>query len=422
MGEQPTEGGQRTPVCSAIRNEAGVITSIDDSVYEILGWRPEQLIGSPSTVFIHPDDQADAIGAWFAMVNTPGATRTFRGRYRTADGGWRWIDCENTNHLDHPDNPHVYTEIRPARANAQGLQEMVRAREELIVRLADALPVGVFQVDRDRRVLFTNGRLHHILGNPPAAEMTSLFSVIIDEDRRRLDGAVDNALAGREVDGLELHFKVVVPHPDFATTRICQVSLRPLTDGADAVTGAIGCLSDVTESVDLRHELELRASTDTLTGCLNRAAIFEFLDLALRSARESRVGVAVIFVDLDRFKRINDSHGHAAGDKALLTVAARIRGAIRAGDALGRLGGDEFLVVCPGVPTPDAVKPVADRISEWLHGHIETTEGRFELGASIGVAWTVGLDESPDVLTARADRAMYESKLNGSVVVVAADA
>jgi diguanylate cyclase (GGDEF)-like protein len=250
--------------------------------------------------------------------------------------------------------------------------------------------------------------------------MASLFAVVTDDDRVRLDAAVDAALTGREVDGLELHFNVVVPHPDFATTRVCQVSLRPLTDGANAVTGAIGCLSDVTESVDLRHELELRASTDTLTGCLNRAAIFEFLDLALRSARESGVGVAAIFVDLDRFKAINDCHGHAVGDKALLWAAASIRGAIRHGDAIGRLGGDEFLIVCPDVPTVAAVEPVARRISDSI-GPVEVAEGRLELGASVGLAWTDGTDGA-DVLTARADRAMYESKTDGAAVVVAAPA
>jgi diguanylate cyclase (GGDEF)-like protein/PAS domain S-box-containing protein len=407
--------------CRLVRNEAGVITSIDDSVTEILGWRPDQIMGSPSTVFIHPDDQADAVGAWFAMIGAPGSTRTFRGRYRTADGGWRWIDSENTNCLDDPDNPHVDTIIRPAEAGELSLAGQIRAREELIARLTDALPVGVFQVDRDRRMVFTNGRLHHILGAAPAPEMASVFAVVADDDRPRLDAAVDAALAGREVDRLELHFNVVVPHPDFATTRVCQVSLRPLTDGAGAVTGAIGCLSDVTESVDLRRELELRASTDTLTGCLNRAAIFEFLDLALSSARESGVGVAAIFVDLNRFKEINDRHGHAVGDKALLWAAACIRGAVRHSDAIGRLGGDEFLIVCPDVQSLEAVEPIAQRVSDCIQP-VETAEGRLELGASVGLAWTDGTGESPDALTARADRAMYESKLGGVAVVVAAPA
>lgn len=408
--------------CVAIRNEAGVMTTIDDSCLELLGWRPEQILGSPPTAFLHPDDMGYALTAWFGMINTPGETRAFRGRYRHADGGWTWLDCENTNHLDDRESPHIISVFRPAEAGQLSLEEQIRAREELIARLTDALPVGVFQVDRSQRVLFTNGQLHHILGAPPAADMHDLFDVITLDDRRRLGAAVDAALAGGEVDGLELHFNVVVPHPDFAATRVCQVSLRPLTDGAGAVTGAIGCLSDVTESVDLRHELELRASTDTLTGCLNRAAIFEFLDLALRSARESGGGVAAIFVDLNRFKEINDSYGHAVGDKALLWAAACIRGAIRTGDAIGRLGGDEFLIVCPAVPSLESVHPVAQRISECIRPVEIAESGTLELGASIGLAWTDGSDESADVLTARADSAMYESKTGGAAVVVAAPA
>jgi diguanylate cyclase (GGDEF)-like protein len=159
-----------------------------------------------------------------------------------------------------------------------------------------------------------------------------------------------------------------------------------------------------------------------LTGCLNRAAIFEFLDRALRSARDSGIGVAAIFVDLNRFKAINDHHGHAVGDKALLWAATRIRGTIRHGDAIGRLGGDEFLVVCTGVRTPAAVEPVARRISDAVSDPVEIAEGQLDLGASVGLAWTDGTDESADALTARADRAMYESKVSGVAVVVAAPA
>jgi diguanylate cyclase (GGDEF)-like protein/PAS domain S-box-containing protein len=340
------------------------------------------------------------------MMDAPGSTQTWRGRFRTAEGGWRWIEACNTNRLDDPSDPGIFTVIRPAEADSLDLEEELRAREELIARLTDALPVGVFQVDRDRRMLFTNGRLHHILGTPPVVDMASQFSAVTDDDRPQLDAAVDAALEGREVDGLELRFGIVVPHPDFASTRVCEVSLRPLTDGAGSVSGVIGTLSDVTESVDLRRELELRASTDTLTNCLNRAAIFELLDLALRAGRGSKVGVAAIFVDLDQFKEINDRLGHAAGDRALLTAAERIRGAIRTDDVLGRFGGDEFLVVCPNAASPGAIAHVAQRISESLRVPGECVADQIPLSASVGVAWTDRHDESPDALIARADSAM----------------
>ena len=420
VAEQGTEVEPRTPSCRLVRNEAARITKVEESIAEILGWRPDQILGSPPTSLVHPDDLARAVGAWFSMMENPGSTQTWRGRFRTADGGWRWIEAHNTNRLDDPDDPGVFTVIRPAEADSLDLEEELRAREELIARLTDALPVGVFQVDRDRRLLFTNGRLHHILGTPPVVDLASQFSAVFEDDRRHLDAAVEAALAGREVDGLELRFGVVVPHPDFASARVCEVTLRPLTNGAGSVSGVIGTLSDVTESVDLRRELELRASIDTLTGCLNRAAIFESLDLALRASYGTKAGVAAIFVDLDRFKEVNDRLGHAAGDQALLIAAERIRGAIRAGDVLGRIGGDEFLVVCPAAPSPDVAAVVAQRVSEALRVSSGFTADQIQLGASIGMAWTDRPDESPDALIARADRAMYQSKLEGSGPVMLA--
>ena len=191
------------------------------------------------------------------MINTPGSTRTWRGRYRTLEGEWRWIEAVNTNRLDDPDNPGVFTLMQPARADAVSVQEELRAREELLARLSDALPVGIFQVDAERRVLSTNGRLHQILCAPPSGDLASQFEVVVYDDWVRLQAAIDAVLSGEDVDNLELRFHVAVPHPEFAATRVCQVSLRPLTDGAGAVTGAVGTLSDATDSVELRRELEL---------------------------------------------------------------------------------------------------------------------------------------------------------------------
>jgi diguanylate cyclase (GGDEF)-like protein/PAS domain S-box-containing protein len=422
MGAHPAPNEASPPACGLVRNDAALITAVDDSIVDVLGWRPDQLIGSPSTALIHPDDQPSAVAAWFAMLGAPGASRTWRGRYRTVDGQWRWIEAVNTNRLDDPDKPGVYTVMRPAGDGPTTLEEELRSREELITRLADALPVGVFQIDRDRRLLFTNGRLHGILGTPLLGEMAGPFGVVTESDRSLLDTAVDTALGGQEVTDLELRFSVAVPHPDFDATRVCQLSLRPLTDGSDVVTGAIGCLSDVTDRVELRRELELRASTDGLTGCLNRSATFELLDLTLRVHPKEGTGVAVIFVDLDRFKAVNDRLGHAAGDRALLSAAETIRASVRTGDAVGRIGGDEFLVVCPAVPSAQTAVPVAERISESLREPLGTAQEPIELGASVGLAWTNDPGASPDSLIAGADAAMYQSKLSrvGRVVLAAA--
>ena len=268
----------------------------------------------------------------------------------------------------------------------------------------------------------TNGRLHGILGVPPAGDLAGQFAVIVVEDQALLDGAVSSVLAGSEVNDLELRFGVSVPHPEFARIRVCQMSLRPLTQGTNVVTGAIGCLTDVTDQVELRGELERRASTDALTGCLNRAAVFELLHRSLRSPGADGGGVAVIYVDLDRFKLVNDELGHAAGDRILLVAADRIRSAIRECDVIGRIGGDEFVVVCPHVRSLDEAVPVAERISRSLREPFDADGSDVRSGASVGVAWSRPRSESPDSLIARADAAMYESKLGRVGRVVLADA
>ena len=94
------------------RDAVGVITSIDEAVGEMLGWRPEQLIGSPSTRFIHPDDQLSAVAAWLDMITSPGLTRVWRGRYQSADGTWTWV--ETVNCLDDGDHSIVSSAMRGA--------------------------------------------------------------------------------------------------------------------------------------------------------------------------------------------------------------------------------------------------------------------------------------------------------------------
>lgn len=402
--------------CRVLRNESGMMVEVEESMVEILGWQPEDLVGSPSTTLLHPDDHAAAVATWFDMIATPGGTRQFRGRYKACDGTWRWVEALNTNHLDDPDNPVVVSVLRRITGSQMTVEEELRARKQIISRLADALPVGVFQIDGNQNMVFTNDRLHEILGSPAAATVKEQFRVIVDADRPALESGLRATFLNQPVDDLELRFVIEVPHPDFEPDRVCQVSLRPLTDELGKVTGAIGCLSDVTESVELRRELQIRASIDGLTGCLNRTATFELIDMSLRRCTPTS-GLAVIFVDLDRFKAVNDLLGHAAGDHALVLVAEKIGEAVRRGDPVARIGGDEFLVICPEMPSAHAALPIAERLSEALRDFVALPNCDLRVGASVGLAWTNRANESPDALIARADRAMYESKLGGTGAV-----
>ena len=128
-------------------------------------------------------------------------------------------------------------------------------------------------------------------------------------------------------------------------------------------------------------------------------------------------GTAVAFIDLDRFKPVNDRFGHAAGDRLLVAVAERLRLTVRGCDRIGRVGGDEFLVICPGVANTAKAIEIGERLAGALNATIDIGAGIVDLRASIGVAWTCEqLD--PDALIARADAAMYESKRGSSNVTL----
>jgi diguanylate cyclase (GGDEF)-like protein/PAS domain S-box-containing protein len=399
------------PSAGFSRNATGFFTAVDDSMVKVLGWRPDQLVGRASTEFLHPEDQASGIASWFAMLAAPGDNRVWRGRYQGADGSWKWVETVNVNCLDDLQQPVVLTTMTLVTVEQVSLEEEIRARKQLISRLSDALPVGLFQIDTDRRVSFTNDRFHSIVGCPRAATADAQFMTVVPGDRARLDAMLTAVLADQAVDDIDIHLRLPAGGPDVPTAveRVGVLALRPLTDRAGTVTGAIGCLSDITDRVQLQRELETRASIDALTSCLNRAAALDLLEASLVRSGYHGAGTAIMFVDLDRFKEVNDRHGHAAGDQVLQIAARRLAATVRDDDRVGRIGGDEFLVICPNVENPTTALELGYRLAGAVTADIVIGKDTVELRASVGVAWT---DQplAADAFVAQADAAMYQSK------------
>jgi len=163
----------------------------------------------------------------------------------------------------------------------------------------------------------------------------------------------------------------------------------------------------------IAEQLALRVLHDELTGLPNRTLFWDRLSHRISLADRHRTGFAVILVDLDKFKEINDTLGHAVGDRLLVDVASRIRGVLRAGDSAARMGGDEFLVLIDDAPTKDAALTVANRLSEALAAPYQLETVRRIVTASIGVAMGPEGFESADQVVAAADTAMYDAKQHG---------
>jgi diguanylate cyclase (GGDEF)-like protein/PAS domain S-box-containing protein len=316
----------------------------------------------------------------------------------------------NHNLLDDPDHGYVLAEMVDI-ADEMAAQEALRAREQLLHRLAEAVPIGLLQVDRERRVVYTNERLTDIVGVSSCTAVEDQLATVATEDRPVLATALDDVLEGRDA---EIEVRLCPPDGDL---RHCRARLRSLTDEAGAVTGAIVCLEDVTESVRLRDQLEDRATFDVLTRVHNRGSTMATLEGALGQARTT---TAVIFVDVDRFKPVNDRFGHTAGDELLRVVATRLQRAVRDRDVVGRLGGDEFLVVCPDVGGPGEAMAVADRVRSSVSGAVRLGDTMLDVRVSLGVACAPA-GTTADAVVARADAAMYEAKRNRAGIPVLAD-
>lgn len=386
-----------TTVCKDPRS---IILEADEALTRILGWSREQLEGHRSLEFIHPDDHALAIDNWMQMLASPGPGRRVRLRHRRSDGAWVWLEVTNHNLLMHPEHKCVVSEM------VDISEEM--AALELVDRLAEAVPVGLLQVDANRRVVYTNDRLHEILGTERMETAGAQLATVSEAHSPRLEQALDRVLG----EGLAADIEIELRLPPQEEVRFCTVALRVLSSSDGTIGGAIACVTDITDSARMREELRRRATCDELTGCHNRAAIVRALEQHVASG-ERAAERAVVFVDVDRFKAVNDCYGHAAGDELLSVVAQRLRDAVREDDVVGRIGGDEFLVLCPDVDGPDQAMRLAQRLSEAQSEGVRLAKGDIAVRLSIGVAWSRGEEASADELVALADNAMYESKREG---------
>jgi diguanylate cyclase (GGDEF)-like protein/PAS domain S-box-containing protein len=398
--EQVPIEAARSRLASYRQDNAGVIIDCDERSATMLGFTVDQLVASQGLDLVHPDDQADVIEAWVEAMATR-RTVTMRYRHSYGEGGWIWVDGTIHNFLGQPDRDHILVELIDV-SEAMAAKDALEARELLLNRLTEALPVGVFQVDPNQVIVYSNARLQEILGTPVSGGLPTLLAAVDAADRDALQALVTAALNG----GLDGDLDVGTVLRD-GELRRCLMSVRPLVTRTAGVAGAIVCVSDTTESVRMRQELEDRATFDVLTRCHNRASVMVALQQAIDGSQAT--GVGVLFIDIDRFKPVNDLLGHAAGDELLVAVAGRIDGCLRERDMLGRIGGDEFLVVCPGTVGAGDLLRVATRISESMQSAVHVAGEVLTVRTSIGAAcWEAGM--TADDVVAVADDAMYESK------------
>lgn len=271
----------------------------------------------------------------------------------------------------------------------------------------DLIPDAVCVVDADGRFLFVNASFQRILGYTSGEVLgRSIFDLVHPDDRAATTAQAAAVMAGE----LQQHFRNRYVHKDGHAVDI-QWSARWLPE----YRVRIGVAREVTELRRIERELEHRANHDLLTGLVNRHRLRLELQSAIDRATQSDQGVALLYLDLDGFKFVNDRGGHDAGDHVLREVAVRLQQGVRQGDVLARVGGDEFVALLPGCRNAAAAESVADALRARLAQPFKLPNGMFQLEASIGIACFPADGTDADALLTHADRAMYTAKRQRSL-------
>jgi diguanylate cyclase (GGDEF)-like protein/PAS domain S-box-containing protein len=227
-----------------------------------------------------------------------------------------------------------------------------------------------------------------------------------DTDPRAVDVMRQAIVAGREA------YVTLVNYRSDGTPFWNEVTLAAEHDSAGQVVRFLGVQKNVTARIDAERRIQELAYLDSLTGLANRAALTDELDRALAQAQANDNQFALLFIDIDDFKRINDTHGHAAGDAVLRAVADRLRAVVRGGDVLARSGGDEFQVLVRNVPNVGQIAAdLATRVVDCLHEPVFLGSGRpIRVRASVGVSCHPRDATTVEELLGHADAAMYVAK------------
>ena len=328
------------------------------------------------------------------------------------------VDCDGSRHCLLQIRDVTETVRREALLKQQArqlrsdLQSLSRAQIELqrsemrFRELARQAPAGLFEADSQACCTFLNERCEQILGSrlddvadTPWTELLPVGEQARVRTSWRL--AVESATRFAE------EFRYTRPDGKQLWMR---AEAGPLRDQHGSISGFIGTMVDVTEFHERATRNEFRANHDGLTSLLNRDRFERHLRAALSGAREVSDRVALLFIDLDHFKQINDTHGHQAGDIVLKAIAARVRRVVRSDDMVARYGGDEFAVLLNGIGDETALHGIIAKITQAVALPINLGSCHVRIGSSIGMAVYPDHGDDPASLLTHADKAMYSAK------------
>ena len=299
----------------------------------------------------------------------------------------------------------------------RAMSQRLKASERLHRYLVESSPDLIFTLDSEGRFSYINPRVKALLGYERSSLMRRPFTTLVmPEDVERICTllAQPSTLPGESFSvELRLRRDRSATHEDDSVT-VSLTGIPMQAQGADPrKAGLYGVARDISERKRAEEIISFQAYHDQLTHLPNRVLFKDRLELAIAQAQRRTGALAVMFVDIDRFKLVNDTYGHAEGDALLRAIAARLSATLRRGDTLARLGGDEFTVLLPDINTPEDAEVIASKILEALAAPIMLSQGEYRATVSVGISLFPRDGATAEDLTRHADIAMYQVKRSG---------
>jgi diguanylate cyclase (GGDEF)-like protein/PAS domain S-box-containing protein len=397
------------PLGMVLSGPDGRHVQVNRAYCELVRRTEEELIGRASSDLVHPDDLELLAVRHAEVVRGVAEQVTLELRVVRPDGELIWARLHISSVRGH-DDALRYTVSHVEDITERHNQELeMRASEERYRTLVENSPAFVTRFDRNLQLVYASPltrehwpRVAAALDTPDGT--AGLFETAIDP---RWERAIRQVLETQMRLDTEWEVEIDGEHRWFHARAV------PEFDGDGAVDQVLVLTTDITTLKRTEAELAHQALHDPLTGLANRALLQDQLRRAL-GGRDASVGsVAVLFLDLDRFKLINDSLGHTAGDQLLVATAERLRSVLRPTDLVARLGGDEFVVLIDRLQDPHEAVLLAERIRDVLKEPVVVEDNEVFTTVSIGIAVTTAPDDDADGMLRDADAAMYLAKARG---------
>ncbi len=361
---------------------------------------------------IHPDDRAFALATAQNCVDGLISTIHMEIRMRTGDGQWRWILTRGAVVSRDEQGRALRTIGTHTDISAQKAVELALVESDRRFRGAfETAPIGMALVGLDGHWLQVNKALVQMLGYTAEELMRLRFHEITHPDDLSLDLGLLEKLRHEEIDHYNIEKRYY--RKDCAIIHVL-LSVSMVTDQNDQPVHYVSQIEDITERKELQELVLHQATHDELTGLPNRRLLYDRLAQIMAQSRRYERLMALMFVDIDHFKNVNDSYGHDVGDQVLCEVASRLRRCVRVSDTLARQGGDEFVVVLSEIHSASDVERVAQAMLDAVHLPLVLRNIELRVTLSIGISiFDPKSEDSHEALLKKADDALYKVKNGG---------